>query len=145
MRRPSHALSYVHPPCRRRSVSKLMPTTAALAHLLSPLSFSGTFIPFLPAALHPEPSTLVNFSPTPFIIGVERQAPVALAPTLTRSQGVNPTLRQAAPLPSSSPRPHGIDPTLPSAGHSRCTLNLQRSPPLATARHRSPPLATARP
>ena len=62
------------------TVSKLMPTISALAHMLSPLSFSGTFIPFLPAALHPEPSTLVNFSPTPFIIGVELQTLPVLQP-----------------------------------------------------------------
>ena len=54
------------------SVSRLLPTAAALVHTLSPLSYSGTFIPFLPADLHPEPGTLVNSSPTPFIIGVEQ-------------------------------------------------------------------------
>ena len=54
-------------------VAGLMPVAAALCHLLSPLSFAGVFIPFLPAALHPEPETLVNHTPTPFIIGVEKQ------------------------------------------------------------------------
>lgn len=62
------------------TVSKLMPAAAALSHLISPLSFSGTFIPFLPASLHPEPATLINFSPTPFIIGVERLMLASLQP-----------------------------------------------------------------
>ena len=55
-------------------VSKLMPTAAALAHTLSPLSYSGSYITFLPAALHPDAATLINCSPTPFIIGIERVA-----------------------------------------------------------------------
>ena len=55
-------------------VSKLLPIAAALSHLLSPLSFSGVFIPFLPWRLHPDPATLVNETPTPFIIGLEKQA-----------------------------------------------------------------------
>ena len=61
-------------------VAKLMPAAAALAHTLSPLSFSATFIPFLPLALHPEPATLVNCSPAPYIIGIERLALPALQP-----------------------------------------------------------------
>ena len=61
-------------------VASLMPAAAALCHLLSPLSFAGVFIPFLPAALHPEPETLVNHTPTPFIIGVEAQTLPLLQP-----------------------------------------------------------------
>ena len=61
-------------------VASLLPVSAALCHLLSPLSFSGVFIPFLPAALHPEPETLVNHTPTPFIIGVEAQTLPLLQP-----------------------------------------------------------------
>ncbi|KAL1526000.1 hypothetical protein AB1Y20_020824 [Prymnesium parvum] len=64
--------------CFSSTASKLMPATAALAHTLSPLSFSGTFIPFLPSALHFDPATLINCSPAAFIIGVER----LLLPTL---------------------------------------------------------------
>ena len=60
--------------------AELMPAAAALAHTLSPLSFSATFIPFLPLALHPEPATLVNCSPAPYIIGIERLALPALQP-----------------------------------------------------------------
>ena len=62
------------------AVAKLMPVAAALAHTLSPLSFSATFIPFLPVTLHPDPATLVNCSPTPFIIGVERRTLPLLSP-----------------------------------------------------------------
>ena len=61
-------------------VASLLPAAAALCHLLSPLSFSGVFIPFLPAALHPEPETLVNHTPTPFVIGVEAQTLPLLQP-----------------------------------------------------------------
>ena len=61
-------------------VARLMPVAAALVHTLSPLSYSGTFIPFLPANLHPEPGTLVNCSPTPFIIGIERHLVAQLEP-----------------------------------------------------------------
>ena len=50
-------------------VSRLMPVAAALCHLLSPLSFPGVFIPFLPVALHPDPSTLVRA--TPDVLGNE--------------------------------------------------------------------------
>ena len=81
------------------SVAKLMPTATALAHLLSPLSFSGTFIPFLPEALHPDPATLVNCSPAPFIIGVEQQTVQVLA-----------RLRQLTPTPMPTPTP----PPMPS-------------------------------
>ena len=41
-------------------VSKLLPLAAAISQLLSPLSFSGTFIPFFPYALHADPQTLVR-------------------------------------------------------------------------------------
>ena len=61
-------------------VARLMPVAAALVHTLSPLSYSGTFIPFLPSSLHPDPATLVNCSPTPFIIGIERHLVAQLEP-----------------------------------------------------------------
>ena len=83
--RPSSSSSLRHCSSGRSSslsasVSRLLPVAAALAHTLLPLSYSGTFIPFLPAALHPDPATLVNCSPTPFIIGVERAGIGALQP-----------------------------------------------------------------
>lgn len=56
------------------SAAKLLPAAAALAATLSPISYSGTFIPLLPGALHPDPATLINCSPTPFIIGLERSS-----------------------------------------------------------------------
>jgi len=61
-------------------VAKLLPAAAALSHLLSPLSFAGIFIPFLPACLHLDPATLINHTPTPFIIGIERHALARVAP-----------------------------------------------------------------
>ena len=88
-------------------VASLLPAAAALCHLLSPLSFSGVFIPFLPAALHPEPETLVNHTPTPFVIGVEAQTLPLLQPlaehvllldldAATLSGACAPELRQIA-------------------------------------------------
>ena len=88
-------------------VASLLPAAAALCHLLSPLSFSGVFIPFLPAALHPEPETLVNHTPTPFVIGVEAQTLPLLQPLAehvllldldagTLSGAAAPELRQIA-------------------------------------------------
>ena len=61
-------------------VAKLLPAAAALSHLLSPLSFAGIFIPFLPVCLHLDPATLINHTPTPFIIGIERHALARVAP-----------------------------------------------------------------
>lgn len=96
------------------AVSKLMPVAAALAHTLSPLSFSGTFIPFLPAALHPDPNTLVNCSPTPFIIGVERNTLPALQPIAPRPA---PELE-----PTTMPRPGHLARPRPSRAAPRLEL-----------------------
>ena len=71
-------------------VAKLMPVAAALAHSLSPLSYAATFIPFLPSALHPDPNTLVNFSPMPFLIGVEVCLTAPLEITAPRSKSGPP-------------------------------------------------------
>lgn len=48
----------------------LLPAVELLVSLLHPLAPCGLLIPLLPEGLHPEPETLINDAPDPYVLGI---------------------------------------------------------------------------
>ena len=91
----------------------LMPAIESLVLLLYPLTPGGLIIPYLPQGLHPDPETLLNDSPDPFMIGIhsaflaslrllppEEHGPIVLDLDQARSLACPSSLLPSAPAPA---------------------------------------------